>query len=646
MTNSNEGALSAALALLARQFPSTDHALAEIARLEAERTLPRGAIHVLSDVHGEDVKLRHVINNASGTLRPVVEQLVRDSFPGEDASRLTRLVFYPREMLDSMESELSDPERRSAFARRTLPFMLELIRTLARRHTVHHAQTLFPAEWRDLLTALLFNPGGERAQTYRDAVIDSLVRHGHDTKFLRLAARLARDLAVEELIIAGDCFDRGPRADRVIDYLMHQPRVSITWGNHDAAWMGAALGHEALIAHVIRVSARYRRLSQLEEGYGITLQPLEHLARTVYKDDPATHYTPKGTGLRETLQMARLQKAAAIMQYKLEGQMIARNPAWNMEHRRLMHRLDPKAGTLTVDGVPHALHDAYFPTLDLARPYELSPEERTCMDRLKQSFLSSNTLWDQTRFLANAGSMWLVRDDHLIFHGCVPVDEQGNFQTFTVDGQELSGKALFDALERVVVRALDSSRRQPGDLDLFWYLWCGPCSPLFGKDRIATMERDVTPDKDAHTEHKNAYFKLIHDAAFCEKVLSHFGVDAGRGLIVNGHVPVKLEKGEEPMKKSGKAITIDGAFSPAYGDHGFTLVLEAERTTLAKHHHFDSVAAAVAQGVDIVPAVSVVREWSAPRRVADTEQGRAFGEQIQLLEKLVDAYRSGAMRHQ
>lgn len=644
MADNNERALSAALAMLSRQFPTQEHALAEIARLEAERTLPRGAIHVLSDVHGEDVKLRHVINNASGTLRPVVEALVRQSFPTEDASKLVRLVFYPKEMLETLAPDLADPEARRAFARRTITFVLELIRTLSRRHTVHHAQTLFPEEFRDLLTALVFHPGGARADTYRNAVIDSLVKNGHDTQFLRLAVRLARNLAIDELIIAGDMFDRGPRADRVIDYLMHQPRVSVTWGNHDAAWMGAALGHEALIAHVIRVSARYRRLSQIEEGYGITLQPLEHLARTVYKDDPATHYTPKGTGLRETLQMARLQKAAAIMQYKLEGQMIARNPRWDMEHRRLMHRLDPKAGTLTVDGTAHALHDSYFPTLDPSNPYELSAEERACMDRLRQSFLASNKLWEQTRWLANTGRMWLVRDDHLIFHGCVPVDDEGRFLDFEIDGKKHSGRALFDAFERVVVRSLDPARRQPGDLDLYWYLWCGPRSPLFGKDRIATMERDLTPDKDAHVENKNAYFKLIHEAPFCERVLEHFGVNSGRGLIVNGHVPVKLEKGELPMKKSNKAITIDGAFSPAYGDHGFTLVLEADRTTLAKHHHFDSVAAAVAQGVDIVPTVSFVREWPTPRKVADTEKGVAMGEQIALLEKLVDAYRSGAMR--
>lgn len=639
----SHAARRAAIELLARQFKTVDHALAEIARLQAELVLPRGAIHVLSDVHGEDVKLRHVINNASGHLRPVVEALVRDRFADQDSSHLTRLVFYPRETLERKAPQLPDRGARRAYARSTLGFLLELIRTLARQHTVDRAQSVFPDEWRDMFSALLFNPGGERAEQFQTAVIDSLVDHGRDLHVIRLAVRVARNLAVDELIIAGDCYDRGPRADRVVEYLRRQPNVRFTWGNHDAAWIGAALGQEALIAHVLRVSARYRRFSQVEEGYGITLQPLEHLARNVYEDDPAERFIPKGTGLRETLTMARMQKAAAIMQYKLEGQTIARNPDWNMEDRRLVHRIDHQAGTITLDGIAFPLADTHFPTIDPSKPYELSSEERTCMDRLKQSFVNSSKLWEHARFLVQRGAMWLVRDDHLIFHGAVPVDDEGNFLEFPVDGKPLCGEALFAALERVVARALTDERSQ-SDEDLFWYLWCGPRSPLFGKDRITTLERDLVSDKAAHTETKNAYFKLIHDAAFCEKVLAHFGVDPQRGLIVNGHVPVKLEKGESPMKRSGKAITIDGAFSPAYGDHGFTLVLEPSRTTLARHYHFESVQAAVEQGVDIVPRVEVVREWPAPRKVADTEKGRALAGQIALLEELVDAYRTNTVR--
>ncbi|HEV7499152.1 MAG TPA: fructose-bisphosphatase class III, partial [Vicinamibacteria bacterium] len=477
---------------------------------------------------------------------------------------------------------------------------------------------------------------------YRSAIIDRLVAAGRDQHMIRLVVRLVRDLAVSELIVAGDCFDRGPRADRVIEYLRRQPSVSFTWGNHDAAWIGAALGQEALIAHVLRISIRYRRLSQLEEGYGITLQPLEHLVRTVYNDDPAECFQPKGTGLRETETMARMQKAAAVMQWKLEGQAIARNPGWQMDHRRLLRRLDPAAGTVEVDGKTQALRDRLFPTFDPAHPEELSGEERKCMDRLRSSFLASPQLWQHVRFLVDRGSMWLRRDDHLVFHGCVPVDDDGRFLSLAVDGEPRAGRALFDALEHVVVRSLDT--RAPADLDLLWYLWSGPLAPTFGKDRIATFERDLIADTATHHETKNPYFKLIHEAGFCERVLTEFGCDPARGLIVNGHVPVKIDAGEDPLKRSGKAITIDGAFSQAYGDHGYTLVLEADRTFIGLHHHFDSVDAAVREGVDIIPTISVVRAWDHPRRVADTERGTEIRAEIELLERLVAAYRTNALR--
>ena len=379
----------------------------------------------------------------------------------------------------------------------------------------------------------------------------------------------------------------------------------------------------------------------MEEGYGITLQPLEYLVREVYDDDPATCFVPKGTGLRETLTMARMQKATAIMQFKLEGQVMARNPEWGLDHRRLLHRIDTSAGTISIDGTVYPLKDKYFPTLDPKNPYELSTEERRCLNRIKQSFLSSHKLWEQMQFLAAHGSMYLIRDHHLIFHGCLPVDVKGDWLPLAVDGIPRRGRALFDALESVVAGVL--YKRETRNLDLLWYLWCGPLSPLFGKDRITTLENDLVADKKVQIETKNPYFQLIHEAAFCDRVLEEFGVDPQRGLIVNGHVPVKIEEGESPLKRSGKAITIDGAFSQAYGDHGYTLVLEAERTLLAKHHHFESVEAAVHDGVDIIPEVTVIRDWGESRKTRDTEQGAYLREQITLLELLVEAYRTNKL---
>jgi fructose-1,6-bisphosphatase-3 len=313
-----------------------------------------------------------------------------------------------------------------------------------------------------------------------------------------------------------------------------------------------------------------------------------------------------------------------------------------MDHRRLLHRIDRAKGTIEVDGVTYPLRDNLFPTIDPADPYALSAEEQACLARLKHSFLSSLKLGEQMRWLVGHGAMFLQRDDHLIFHGCVPVDEAGGFLPMIIDGAPHKGRELFEALERLLVRVVD--RPVLPDLDQLWYLWSGPLSPLFGKDRITTIERDLIADPKPHHETKNPYFKLIHEVAFCEKVLREFGVDPDRGLIVNGHVPVKIEQGESPLKRSGKAITIDGAFSEAYGDRGYTLVLEAGRTFLACHHGFESVEAAIRDGIDIIPSIQVVRTWDQPRRMADTERGAQFRCEIELLERLVEAYRKNLLR--
>lgn len=632
----------AVLQALARQFPNVDAAAAEIARLSARLTLPKGTIHVISDVHGENAKLRHLINNASGTLRPWVERLFAGRKNERELTQLLTLLFYPKESLEHLEPSLRNRDDLLNFTQRVLADLFEIIRPLARRYPYRHTVELFPVEFRALLEDLLQEPSDGRDLAYTQAIVASLVHEGRAQQFIRLTVRLIRNLTVSELIIGGDCWDRGPRGDRVVEYLRQLPNVAIVWGNHDVAWLGACLGHEALIASVLRISLRYRRLSQLEEGYGITMQPLEHLVREVYDEDPAECYVPRGQGLREVQLMARMQKAAAIMLFKLEGQVIARNPQWNMDHRRLLHRIDHKAGTVTIDGETWPLRDRLFPTIDPAKPYELSAEEQACIDRIRESFLSSQVAWDHMRFLVQRGSMYLVRDDHLIFHGCLPVDAKGEFLPLEVDGQSYRGRELFDALERVVVRVLRQPSQQ--DTDWLWYLWCGPSSPLFGKDRITTFEADLVADKRTHAEVKNPYFQLIHEVPFCDRILAEFGVDSARGLIVNGHVPVKIEHGELPLKKSGKAITIDGAFSEAYGDRGYTLVLEPERTLLAQHHHFESVEAAVRDGIDIIPQLTTVRDWGETRRVAQTEEGREIHSQISLLETLIQAYRTNDLR--
>jgi fructose-1,6-bisphosphatase-3 len=625
---------------LSREVPNIDAAVAEIARYSAELTLPQGTIHVLSDVHGEDQKLRHVINNASGTLRPLVERLFQEHMTPERFREFLTLIFYPAEVVGRLERTLQSVEEHKAYAQRTLHELFAVVRVLAGRRSLRHATRVFPSEYRELFAEILHAPSTDRHRDYVEAIVDALAHRGRLLHLIHLTGRIIRNLAIDELVIAGDCWDRGPRGDRVVDYLMQQPKVALTWGNHDAAWLGAALGQEALICQVLRISLRYRRLLQLEEGYGIPMAPLDLLARTVYADDPAASFAVKGAGMREALTMARMQKAAAVMQLKLEGQLIARHPEWQMEHRRLLHQIDRAARTVELDGVIYPLKDAHLPTMDPADPYALSHEEAACLERLRASFLASQKLWNQIRWMAACGRMHLVREGHLIFHGCVPVDEQGEYWPMTVAGRSYQGRALFEAIEREVYRLVEGPPAAPKDLDLFWYLWSGPRSPLFGKDRITTFERDFIADPRTHHETKNPYFLLIHEAWFCDKVLSEFGVDPAEGMIVNGHVPVKVERGESPLKKSGKAVTIDGAFSQAYGDHGFTLVLEPLRTFIATHYHFESVQAAIEEGADIVPSRTVVREWDQPRRVADSQRGRLLHFAIERLEELIEAYRN------
>jgi fructose-1,6-bisphosphatase-3 len=631
------------LRALARRFPTTAAALAEIGHLRAVLTLPKGTVHVVSDVHGEHKKLTHIVNNASGTLRPLVEALFASRLEPQELRTLLSIIYYPRETYARLRPE--DETARMRLVVQIVEREIEVLRALSRRHTRRHVEKVYPPALAGTLRELLSSRAEEDGRAaFQAALLEPLVRAGLEIELLRALAHAIRNLSVEELVVAGDLGDRGPRVDRVIDFLMRQRRVSIVWGNHDACWMGACLGQEALIATVLRVSLRYRRLSQIEEGYGITMAPVEKLARTMYGDDPAERFQVKGEGLRDRLEMARMQKAMAILQLKLEGQAIARHPEWEMEDRRLLHRIDPEAGTVTIDGVAHPLRDRALPTIDWRDPYALHPEEAACIARLRESFYRSARLWEHMSWVERHGSMSLTRDRALIFHGAVPVQDDGAWRASTIDGEKVSGKALFAACERVVRRAFRD--RAAADLDTLYWLWAGPASPLFGKDRMATFETYFVADKATHHETKDPYFAKIHDADFCARVIGELGGDRERGLIVNGHVPVKLDEGEKPMKRSGRAVTIDGAFSEAYGDRGYTLVLDANGTWLAQHHHFESVDAAVANGADIIPTIEHIERLEAPRTVGGTEVGVELRHEIDALEALVRAYAAHEVREQ
>lgn len=630
----------ALLRALSASYPDRFDAMREIAGLSAMLTLESGVVHVISDVHGEDAKLRHVIHNASGALRPLVERVMKDKLTAAEREQFLAVLYYPREALQRFAPMIAASGQRTEWVHRILSLQCNIIRELRRGYRRGHVTGLVSAEFRELLVEML----SQARPGYCKAMLAAFAGYDRDFGAIRAASRLIRSLACSELIVAGDMGDRGPRIDRVIDILMAQPSCSVLWGNHDAIWMGSALGHDACILTVLRFSARYRRAAQLEEGYGILTTPLERLVRSCYADDPAEQWKAKGSGLRDELTVARMQKAIAIMQFKAEGRMFERHPEWGLEHRRLLHRIDLSRGTITLDGAEHPLLDKRLPTIDPKDPYAYSAEEAECMDLLRRSFTASQKLRAQMNWMVRKGGMWTRRDDVLIFHACVPVDERGEPLTMTVDGRELSGRELMDALQSVTRRAFRTGPISAGnpnpDADWLYYLWGGPRSPLFGKDKLATFETHFLADKATHKEHKNAYFELMHDAGFIRRMGRLFGCGEDV-LIVNGHVPVKVEKGEQPVKRGGNAVTIDGAFSEAYGDRGYTLVIRPDRVELAEHSKFDGVDAAVDKGSDIVPKVQTIKTYERARTIGDTQHGQQIRQNIGDLEALVHAYQEG-----
>ena len=634
-----------ALRILAQQHPTISSAASEVAALRATKELPKGVIHVISDIHGENQKLRHVINNASGRLRPLVEEVFGNHLTPEEMKDLINVLYYPAEVIRvKKDALLADPKLRHQWVKTTLDRQFAIIRALIRTWRRKEVKVLAPKEHREFFEAMLNYPAGGHDPAMIEVQLREISALDLDFELVRTASHFIRNLTVEELIVAGDLGDRGPRLDKVIDYLLRQPNVSLVWGNHDVIWMGACLGQRALIATVLRISLRYLRMYQIEEGYGLLTKPLEVLAQKVYGDDPATYFKAKRTGKRDALLVARMQKAISIIQFKLEGQTIERHPEWYIDGRNILKRINYAEGTIELDGATYPLRDTHLPTIDPADPNRLTEDEEDCMRQIEQSFITSPRLWQHMSWMAEYGKMALVRDKAVIFHACLPVEECGRYVPLCVDGHEQSGPELFTAFNKIIKRSFrgGSENATEDDKDWFYYLWAGPLSPLFGKDKMATLESYLIADKATHKEKSDPWFRWVHDHDFCDQIARDMGVVSG-GLLVNGHVPVKVEQGEDPVKRGGNAITIDGAFSEAYGDRGYTLILGPEGDTLAEHHSFPDPATAVREGLDIIPKMTLLRNYDQPRKIGDTERGREIDANINLLLQLIDAYRNGEL---
>ncbi|HHU18110.1 MAG TPA: fructose-1,6-bisphosphatase [Clostridiales bacterium] len=637
---------------LSQRYPTIQKASTEIINLSAILNLPKGTEHFISDIHGEYEAFTHILNNASGVIRRKINDVFQDNLRQSEKSQLATLIYYPKEKL---QHHLQNEENPDEWYRITLHRLVEVCRNASGKYTRSKVRKMLPADFTYVIEELLHEQASDvNKAEYYNSIISAIIETGRADVFIYELCILIRRLTIDRLHIVGDIYDRGPSPDIVVDTLMQYRDVDIQWGNHDVVWMGAALGCKACIASVIRMAARYDNLSTIEDNYGINLMPLATFAMETYGNEECDPFKPKvPTNNSEAQEMLvrRMHKAISIIQFKLDGQIIDRNPVFNMEHVKRMHRIDKENGTVEIDGEIYPLKDASFPTLDPKNPYKLTEQEEIVIDRLQSTFLASEKLRKHIQYLFDNGSMYLTYNSNLLVHGCIPLNEDGSLKEVKVLDKKYKGKALFDELEKIMRKALANIKQgipNTYEIDYFWYLWQGPDSPLFGKRKMATFEMYLVEDKKTHEEEKNPYFKLRDDETVCNNILKEFGLDPEDSHIINGHTPVKFSRGENPVKANGKLIVIDGgmakAYQPVTGIAGYTLTYNSYGLILVAHKSFDSKKKAIEEEADISTMQTILKRVTTRKRVRDTDIGAEIQKQIQDLEFLLKAYYEGIIR--
>lgn len=637
------------LTLLARQYPTIPSVCTEIINLSAILSLPMGTEHFMSDLHGEDEAFRHILNNGSGVIREKVDMVFRHSMPEKERAWFSTLIYYPQEKIEEVKR---DTPNMADWYGITLYRLVEVCRLVASKYTRSKVRRAMPEGFGYILDELLHtNYDEENKQSYYQNIIATIVDIRQADEVIEALCGLIKRLAVDCLHIVGDIYDRGERADRILDMLMAYHCVDIQWGNHDILWMGAAAGNEACIACVLNLALQYNTLDIIENGYGISLRDMIAFAQETYRD--CTWFLPRNPDEKDYLKtsmdtLSKVHKAVAVMQFKLEGQLIRRHPEYGMDDRLLLSQIDYEAQTVTLDGKAYPLNDCHFPTIDPADPYALSAAEEQLLATLKRAFLYSDRLQQHVGFLFSNGSMYKKHNGNLLFHGCIPMDEAGNFRAFTVNGRSYSGRAYMDFCDATARRAYYGDSHSPDKqdcVDFLWYLWCGRHSPLFGRDKITTFERYFVADKATWTEAKDPYYRHIREGAACRKILEEFGLDPETAHIVNGHVPVRAARGESPIKGDGRLIVIDGGFCRAYhettGIAGYTLVHSSHGLRLISHEAFAGRRSAIEENKDILSTTTIFETTQNRRRIRDTDKGEELKSRIGLLEQLLQAYRLG-----
>lgn len=634
---------------LAELYPTIGKASTEIINLQSILNLPKGTEHFLSDIHGEYEAFSHVLRNGSGAVRKKIDDVFGHTLSNSDKRSLATLVYYPKEKIAYVKKKESDMQN---WYKITLYRLIEVCKTTASKYTRSKVRKALPSDYAYVIEELIT----EKAEVldkeaYYDSIVDTIIDIGRAENFIIALAELIQRLVVDHLHVLGDIYDRGPGPHFIMDRLMDYHSLDIQWGNHDVVWMGAASGQKACIANVIRLSARYNNLNVLEDGYGINLVPLASFAIETYANDPCQCFrvhAQEDSDLREVSLNMKMHKAIAIIQFKLEGQVIKRRPEFNMDKRLLLDKIDYEEGTIMIEGKKYELLDKSFPTIDPNNPYELSEAEEALMNRLCMNFLNCDKLQEHIRFLFNKGGLYLCYNSNLLYHGCVPLDEKGNFRKVKIGSKQYSGKELYDVLEYYARKGYyeqDNREEHEYGKDIMWYIWSNENSPVYGKEKMATFERYFIADKEVQIERKDHYYRLIEREDVVNNILKEFGVDIEKGHIINGHMPVHVKEGESPVKCNGKVMIIDGGFSKAYrgttGIAGYTLIYNSRGLRLVSHETFTSTEDVIEKEID-VHSDTVIREVSAQReRVIDTETGRQLKEQISDLEKLLHAYRTG-----
>ena len=643
------------LQLLSRSYPTAEAASTEIINLKAILNLPKGTEHFMADIHGEHEAFLHILRNASGNIKRKVRELYDDKLSREEIRELCTLIYYPEKKLEIIKAS---EENLTEFYSTTLTRLIPVCREVSAKYTRSRVRKALPKEYAYVIEELLHESrNDESKQAYWDAILQGIVETGQSDSFIIAICYVIQQLSVEQLHILGDVFDRGPGAHIIMDHLLGYHNFDFQWGNHDALWMGAAAGNNACIANVLRLSLRFGNMATLEEGYGINLLPLATFAMDTYKDDPCTLFRPRLDAKSATLSekqkrlVAQMHKAITILQFKLEGQLIDQRPEWGMKERRVLERIDFAQGTYGYEGNTYPLLDTNFPTIQPEYPYELTAEEKDLVEKLHHSFRISAKLQKHIQCLLQHGCMYAICNSNLLFHASVPMNADGTLREVELQGKRLSGRALMHQIGMTIRAAFNTDTPRPARqfaIDYFWYLWCGKDSPLFDKSKMTTFERYFIADKKTHVEEKGHYYLMRDNARVCDYILDAFGVEGEHRHIINGHVPVHVAQGENPIKADGRLMVIDGGFAEPYhtttGIAGYTLVYHSRGFELIQHEPFTSTKDAVLQGTDIKSSKQIVEMTGNRIMVRDTDKGRVLGEQIKELQELLYAYRHGIIK--